>query len=58
MGNLYNGCSSVCLPYFELLNHNAISGMVIIPDDSGYSSLFESEMPVQQCQSLLQGQDG
>lgn len=43
MGNLYNTWSTLSLPYFELqLHHNAINGMVIIPDDAVTASLYEN----------------
>jgi uncharacterized repeat protein (TIGR01451 family) len=43
MGNLYNTWSTLSFPYFELqLHQNAISGMVIIPDDAVTASLYEN----------------
>jgi conserved repeat domain len=59
MGNLYNGWSSLSLPYFELqLHHNAISGMVIIPDDPVTARLFENASATEPIITTSQDDDG
>jgi uncharacterized repeat protein (TIGR01451 family) len=59
MGNLYNTWSTLSLPYFELqLHHNAIDGMVIIPDDAVTASLYESASATEPIFTTNQDDDG
>jgi hypothetical protein len=59
MGNDYNTWLTVSLPYFELqLHHNAISGMVAIPEDEVTVNLFQDESATVPIFTTSQDDDG
>jgi hypothetical protein len=59
MGNDYNTWLTLSLPYFELqLHHNAISGMVAIPEDEVTVNLFEDEFATVPIFTTSQDDDG